>query len=106
VRVDWQAQQDHPADYSVAVHLVAHVPPIAPEDVIAQADSAHPVDGWYPTSRWVRGEVVHDIYSLTVPSDSKPAAVQIAMYQVMPDGQFQNSNWLSVPVPTPPAHQQ
>jgi hypothetical protein len=102
VTVDWQSQQDHLADYSVAVHLVTQDPPAAPEHVIAQADSAHPVDGWYPTSRWVKGEVVQDVYSLTVPPGAKPAAVRISMYQVLADGQFQNSQWLSIPVPPSP----
>ncbi len=102
VTVDWQAQQDHLADYSVAVHLVTQDPPTAPEHVIAQADSAHPVDGWYPTSDWVKGEVVRDVYSLAAPPASKPVAVQIDMYRVLADGQFQNSKWLSIPVPLPP----
>jgi hypothetical protein len=102
VTVEWQSQQDHLADYNVAVHLVAQDPPTAPEHVLAQADSAHPVDGWYPTSRWVKGEVVRDVYSLTASPGSKPVAVQIGMYQVLPDGQFQNSKWLSIPVPAAP----
>jgi hypothetical protein len=106
VTVDWQSQRDHPADYNVAVHLVSQDPPTAPEQVIAQADNAHPVDGWYPTSRWVKGEVVRDIYSLTAPPGSKPVAVQISMYQVLADGQFQNSQWLSIPVPVLSAHKQ
>lgn len=105
VTVDWQAQQDQLADYSVAVHLVTQDPPAAPEHVIAQADSAHPVNGWYPTSRWAKGEVVRDVYSLTVFPGTKPAAVRISMYQVLADGQFQNSEWLSIPVP-PPSHPQ
>jgi hypothetical protein len=103
VTIDWQAQQEHLADYSVAVHLVTQDPPTAPEHVIAQADSAHPVDGWYPTSGWAKGEVVRDIYSLTVPPGSKPVAVQVSMYQVLADGQFQNSQWLSIPVPMSPS---
>ncbi len=102
VTIDWQAQQDHLTDYSVAVHLVTQDPPTAPDQVIAQADSANPVDGWYPTSRWVKGEVVRDVYSLAVPPGSSPVAVQISMYQVLADGQFQNSNWLSIPVPPSP----
>ena len=102
VTVDWQSQQDRLADYSVAVHLVTQDPPTAPEQVIAQADSAHPVDGWYPTSHWAKGEVVRDVYSLTFPSGSKPGAVRVSMYQVLADGHFQNSNWLSIPVPPPP----
>ena len=102
VRVVWQAQQDHLADYSVAVHAVTQDPPTAPEHVMAQADSANPVDGWYPTSRWVKGEVVQDVYALAVPPGSNPAAVRISMYQSQGDGQFQNSQWLSIPVPVSP----
>lgn len=102
VTVDWQAQQDRLANYSVAVHLVTQDPPAVPEQVIAQADSAHPIDGWYPTSRWAKGEVVRDVYSLTFPPGSKPVAARISMYQVLADGHFQNSNWLSIPVPPPP----
>ncbi len=104
VTIDWQAQRDQLADYSVAVHLVTQDPPTAPEQVIAQADSAHPVDGWYPTSGWMKGEVVRDVYSLTAPPGSKPVAVRISMYRVLEDGQFQNSQWLSIPLPLSPDH--
>ena len=86
------------------MHLVSQDPPTAPEQVLAQADSAHPADGWYPTSRWVKGEVVQDVYTLPVPPGSQPVAVQISLYQVQPDGQFQNSRWLSLPVSAPPDH--
>ncbi|HET7091760.1 MAG TPA: DUF2723 domain-containing protein [Anaerolineae bacterium] len=100
--VEWQSQQDHLADYSVAVHLISQDPPTDPQHIIAQADQAHPVYGWYPTARWVNGEIVRDDYSLSVPPDSDPVAVRIGMYQVLADGSFQNSNWLSLPVPETP----
>ena len=99
ITIQWQSQQDQLADYSVAVHLVTQDPPTDPQHIIAQADQAHPVYGWYPTTRWVRGEIVRDDYSLTVPQDSDPVAVRIGMYQVLSSGQFENSNWLSLPVP-------
>jgi hypothetical protein len=99
ITIQWQSQQDQLADYSVAVHLVTQDPPTDPQHIIAQADQAHPVYGWYPTTRWVSGEIVRDDYSLTVPQDSDPVAVRIGMYQVLSSGQFENSNWLSLPVP-------
>lgn len=46
--------------------------------------------------------MVRDDYSLSVPPDSEPVAVRIGMYLVLADGQFQNSNWLSLPVPELP----
>lgn len=98
--VDWEAEQNNLPNYSVAIHLVTQNPPTGPQDIAAQADSAHPVDGWYPTSRWAANEVVRDHYLLTVPPDSAPSAVRIGMYQQLEDGQFKNSEWLSLPVPT------
>jgi hypothetical protein len=99
VTVYWEAARLVAADYSVAVHLVAHDPPRDGGDVLAQADSLNPVGGWYPTSRWSAGEVVRDDYALTVPSGSSPVAVQIAMYQADASGSFVNTNWLSLAVP-------
>jgi hypothetical protein len=86
-------------DYSVAVHLVAHDPPRGGEDVLTQADSAHPLQGWYPTSRWGQGEIVRDHYLIQLPEGSTPVAVRIALYRVTPEGEFVNSPWLSQPLP-------
>jgi len=98
--VDWEAEQQDLPNYSVAIHLVTQTPPTGPQDIAAQADRAHPVNGWYPTSRWAANELVRDHYLLTVPPDSAPTAVRIGMYQQVEDGQFINSEWLSLPVPT------
>lgn len=98
LRVHWQPYEPLQADYSVAVHLLANDPPQGPADILAQADRQHPVDGWYPTSRWQAGEVIRDVYVLTVPPGSKPQAVRVAMYQVGSDGQFHNSPWLTLPI--------
>jgi hypothetical protein len=37
------------------------------DKIITQGDSANPVYGFYPTSRWHKGEIVRDDYALTVP---------------------------------------
>jgi hypothetical protein len=96
--VYWQAKIPTSVDYSVAVHLVAHDPPRRPEDVLSQADQRHPVHGWYPTSRWVEGEVVRDHYLIEAPVGAQPQAVRIAMYRTNEAGGFVNSPWLSLPM--------
>ncbi len=96
--VYWQANRRPREDYSVAVHLLAHDPPQGRADILAQADRQHPVDGWYPTSRWTAGEVVCDTYVLTVPPGSQPVAVRVGMYQALPGGQFKNTPWLTLPL--------
>ncbi len=98
----WQAAEADLEDYSVAVHLIAIDPPATSEDILSQADRNHPVDGWYPSSRWSEGEVVRDIYLINVPSDSQPAAVRVGLYQQLTDGTFNNSPWLSIPLPSSP----
>lgn len=58
----WRAEQAVGADYSVMVHLVDRT---EGDRVIAEADSAHPVYGFYPTSRWQKDEIVRDDYQMT-----------------------------------------
>ena len=97
--VYWQAERVIEADYSTAVHLVAHDPPTGPADVLNQADRANPVDGWYPTTHWRPGEMVRDSYLLVAPEGSSPTAIRIAMYRSDPTAGFVNTPWLSVPIP-------
>ncbi|MGB3716245.1 MAG: DUF2723 domain-containing protein [Candidatus Promineifilaceae bacterium] len=95
----WESGGTEKEDYSVAVHLVAADPPASPQDILAQADQAHPVEGWYPVSSWQNGEIIRDIYTLNVPIDADPVAVRLSMYQVGDDGQFYNTEWLSLDIP-------
>jgi len=97
--IRWEALQEIEEDYSVAVHLVASDPPGGPDDVLAQADTRHPVNGWYPTGRWLEREVVQDVYALRVPDEGNPVAVRIAMYRVNDAGDFVNTRWHSLPIP-------
>jgi hypothetical protein len=99
--VHWENESPNLEDYSVAVHLVAADPPAGPQEILDQADQAHPVEGWYPVSRWQEGEIIRDIYTLTVPAGTNPVAVRINMYQVAGDGQFTNTKWLSLDIPPP-----
>jgi hypothetical protein len=97
--IDWLAQQDDLSNYSIAVHLVAQNPPLGPEDILAQADRNHPVAGWYPSSLWQIGEVVETHFLLDVPEGASPIAVRVGMFQLLDDGEFENSEWLSLPIP-------
>ena len=94
----WEAMEPITQNYSVAVHLVTRFPPEGPQDIVAQADAAHPVQGWYPTTQWAAGEVVCDQYELVIPSGSEPTAVAITMYRVNEAGQFENGNWFVLPL--------
>ncbi len=97
VSIYWETSEAVEENYRVALHLVAQDPPTGAEDILAQADSPHPVSGWYPTDQWGAGEVVRDDYVLNVPPDSSPVAVRVAMYQLNDDGSFANTPWLSHP---------
>jgi hypothetical protein len=96
VRVDWVAEQAPRRDYSTAVHLVSHVPAEGADDVLDQADSQHPVEGWYPTTRWVAGQTVQDVYRLQASAETKPLAVRVTAYTVDEDGGFVNGEWLTL----------
>ncbi len=97
--VTWRVQEATAQDYSVAVHLLAHDPPQRPEDLLAQADSVHPVGGWYPTSAWAAGERVYDSYLLEIPQGTEAVAVRLGMYRQLENGQFENTEMLSLPLP-------
>jgi len=99
--VYWEARIEPEVDYSVAIHLVDKNPPVGPENILAQADSTHPVGGWYPTSRWTIGEIVKDDYLVGVSPDIAPVAVRMAMYQVDEEGNFINTDWLTMPFERP-----
>lgn len=95
----WEARRPVEFNYSVAVHLVARVPPEGPADILNQADVVNPVAGWYPTGLWQPGNVVRDVYRLSVPPDRAPEAVRISLYRVDENGSFINSEWFTLPIP-------
>jgi hypothetical protein len=96
--VYWEAIDKPQEDYSVAIHLVQYDPPRSQEDVLAQADRSHPVAGWYPTSRWDKGEVIRDEYLIQIPTGGDIESIRIGMYRQAADGSFINSDWLSLKV--------
>ena len=83
----------------MAVLLVARDPPQGDTVNLAHAGFKHPVDGWYPISRWTTGEYVTDHYLIDVPPASRPAAVRVALYRLRADGAIEESAWLSIPLP-------
>ncbi len=98
VTVYWQAIEAVNQDYSVAVHLVAKDPPLSEADLLDQADSTHPVEGFYPTSRWQKDEIIRDDYLITVPNNNQAEAIRVGMYRFEEGAGFINSEWLSLPV--------
>ncbi|NLF66210.1 MAG: DUF2723 domain-containing protein [Chloroflexi bacterium] len=97
--VVWRAQEATELDYSVAVHLVSQDPPQGPEHILAQADSIHPVGGWYPTSEWEAGKVVQDMYLVPALPETEPVALRLGMYRQLENGEFENTEMLSLAVP-------
>ncbi len=89
VTLYWQAKT--PAqDYSVFVHLSDQDQIMAPEHIIAQADSQAPVYGWYPTTQWSAGEIVREDYRLVVPPGKTPRSLAVGMYTQDAAGAFHN----------------
>ncbi len=97
--VTWQADEKPTEDYSVAVHVISQNPPTGPQDLVLQADSIHPMYGWYPTTLWQEGEVVTEHYELVIPEGTNPAFVRLGMYRQLLDGTFENTEWLVLPLP-------
>jgi hypothetical protein len=98
ITIYWEALESVSEDYSIAVHLVSQDPPLSELDVLDQADNKHPVEGFYPTTKWQNGEIVRDDYLIAIPENSQPAAVRVGMYRFDPQEGFLNSAWLSLPI--------
>ena len=71
VKLAWQAQKDGLPDYTVFVQLLN-----AAHERVAGVDTP-PLKGVWPTSRWVKNEVVADGYLLTMPPGLSPGAYQV-----------------------------
>ncbi len=69
--VIWQPLQPLNEDWKIFVHLVD-----ANGRVLAQFDG-QPLEGTYPTSRWIPGELVKDSYPLILPPDASPGPYRV-----------------------------
>lgn len=67
--ITWRALADLDHNYSISLRIVD---PADWSRVIWQQDVLNPVIGMYPTSRWVKGEVVQDYHELDIPRDMPP----------------------------------
>ena len=73
----WQAIAPPSEDYTVFVHL------LNPDGTCcAWQSDAMPQGGAYPTSRWLAGEVVIDMYGIVIPDDAPPGeyALEVGLY--------------------------
>ena len=86
----WTAPERVRQDYSVFVHVSDRDQIDGPEAIIAQADRAAPVYGWYPTSRWSRDEIVRDDYLISIPDGKTARLLAVGLYFRDGQGAFQN----------------
>ena len=70
--LDWAAATRLQQDYQVFLHLRDSVTGA----VVAQADHS-PLEGWYPTSWWPVGEIVHDAGQIMLPADLPAGAYDL-----------------------------
>jgi hypothetical protein len=82
----WKASDVLDADYAVSVRPTRGSELLFDEGELVQEDHAHPVWGFYPTSRWVRGEVVRDDYLVAVPSGLAYDGATVVVYRATDEG--------------------
>lgn len=87
LNVTWQPLQAFAADWKVFVHLVD-----ANGRVLAQFDG-QPLEGSYPTSRWIPGELIKDSYPLLLPADASPGPYRVLL------GLYNEASGARLPVP-------
>ncbi|HKZ69004.1 MAG TPA: hypothetical protein VJ020_02930, partial [Anaerolineales bacterium] len=90
VTLYWQSSATPSQDYSVFVHLSDQPAISTGEDILAQSDSAVPVYGFYPTTRWSAGEIVREDYTIPLPDSRRPALLRVGLYTRTADGGFNN----------------
>ncbi len=72
----WRALTEMDEDYTVFTHL------LAPDGSMSGQRDNQPVSGSYPTNLWVAGEVVADVYAISIRADAAPGAhrLEVGMY--------------------------
>jgi len=80
LRLYWQALSDLDEDYTVFVHWLDE------EGRILTQQDNQPRNGSYPTALWEEGEIVEDLYHLTVPTGfpvgRTPVLLAVGMYRL------------------------
>jgi hypothetical protein len=72
----WQAGARPARDYQVFVHLLD-----GNGRLVGQNDGA-PVNGYYPASAWLPGQIISDTHRVQLPAGSPPAAVGVGLYDL------------------------
>jgi hypothetical protein len=72
----WQCLVEMEQSYTVFVHLVD-----GGDNIVAQKDNP-PVDGFYPATRWKRGEIIRDQYDLIISPETPLGRyrIEVGMY--------------------------
>ena len=97
----FQADDPVSTDYSVSVRLTDQPEIDAAEDILAQRDRVHPVLGWYPTSRWLPGEIVRTFYRLEWDPAEVPTLVEVTLYEQTEPGVFNNLDFIHIEISPP-----
>lgn len=82
----WKASDVLDADYAVSVRPTRAGELLFHEGELVQEDHAHPVWGFYPMSRWVRGEVVRDDYLVAVAAGLAYDGASVVVYRATDEG--------------------
>ena len=90
VAVEWVAAAQPGRDYSTVVfgsdQEILEI--TAPDQIVAQSDSAAPVYGWYPTTQWQAGETIREDHVLTWPEGRELRTLIVGLYVKESDGTF------------------
>ncbi len=80
LKLYWQALSDLDEDYTVFVHWLDEG-----GQILTQQDN-QPRNGTYPTGLWEEGEIVEDLYRLTIPPEvsvgQQPIIITVGMYRL------------------------
>jgi hypothetical protein len=76
LRLYWQALSEINEDYTVFVHWLDEG-----GRILTQQDN-QPRNSTYPTGLWDEGEIVEDLYHLTVPAGRPPVLLAVGMYRL------------------------
>jgi hypothetical protein len=74
----WQAQRTIHTDYTAFAHL------LGPDGKLVAQQDKQPLDGFFPTSRWLPGQTVMDTYQFQVPAAAPPGeyTLQVGLYEL------------------------
>jgi hypothetical protein len=84
----WQTNAPIPHNYTISVRPMRQGKLIQTESQPVMQDHP-PVWGFYPTNRWQPGEIVQDVYALSLPDAVTPDAFQVVVYRATDSG-FEN----------------